>query len=105
MNQHRAKPLCRGNVIGTVVSLCGAAVMGTILTACGGSDSGDASVRLSEAPAGTSPGGSAGSSSGTNAAVDTSKLVSPVSQAPVGRQTMRDVRVPQGQDANPPRHP
>jgi hypothetical protein len=47
----------------------------------------------------------AGTSLATSDSSDAAKLVSPVSQAPVGRQTTRDVRVPQGQDANPLRHP
>lgn len=97
--------MCAGNAIGTTMSLCAAAALVVMLSGCGGSDSGDDSVRMTgQAPSAEAAGGAAGSS-GTNGAVDTSKLVSPVSQAPVGRQTIRDVRTPQGQDANPPRHP
>ncbi len=74
------------------------------LVACGGSDSGDSTVRLNEAPAaaGSTEGAAAGF--GANSAVDPSQLVSPVSKAPVGQQTVRPTEPPPGQDPNPPRH-
>lgn len=106
MALHRRRRICavcravvpKGSIAALAISLS----LG--LAACGGSDSGDSSVGLNQAPAatGSAEGGTAGI--GANPAVDPSQLVSPVSQAPVGKQTVRPTDTPPGQDPNPPRH-
>ncbi|MGY8526791.1 hypothetical protein [Paracidovorax citrulli] len=108
--------LCRHRGVsaraGAVLLIAGA------MGACGGSD--DDTVRMtgsSDNTATKSPSDSAGAT-GSGAAggdaqtalngpigVDAAQLVSPVSQAPVGRQTVQQAQRPAGQDINPPRHP
>ncbi|KAA0182598.1 hypothetical protein [Cupriavidus cauae] len=101
--RRRIRTVCRALVPkGSIAALAIGLSFG--LAACGGSDSGDSSVGLNQAPAatGSTDGGTAGI--GANPAVDPSQLVSPVSQAPVGQQTVRPTETPPGQDRNPPRH-
>lgn len=85
-----------------------------LMGACGGSD--DDTVRMTGSSDNASTKGPSDSAGGTGSGdaqaalngpigVDAAQLVSPVSQAPVGRQTVQQAQRPAGQDLNPPRHP
>ncbi|MBY4896829.1 hypothetical protein [Cupriavidus sp. AU9028] len=101
-----------GGGAATVVARVAALVLvaGALAACSGGSD--DDTVRMTDAPDdAASKQSAAETSSDTQQAlnapigVDAAQLLSPVSQAPVGQQTVRQAQRPAGQDLNPPRHP